>query len=370
MKATPGRNADEDALLRAVWDAPHDDAPRLVYADWLEENGDAARAEFIRVQIELARFEWDDDRHRKLAQRRARLWQKNQTRFTQGLPSTALPFDRGFPSAGPLTVNVADLERFDVDRYAFAPILEIGLEGDLSAVNRVVDWPGLDRVGTLQLRESRVDGPALARLLASPRLRHLTALELVQVEIGESGIKALVESPAWPRLTRLGSWNTVLARRHIELLAAADPPPGLDELALHSSTLGPAEARVLAASPLLAGLRVLDLSDSPIGSAGVTALADSPHLSRLGGLGLGDVGSISARAVERLAASPYLAGLQSLSIGVLSVPDSAAAFLKMPALRRLFVKRLSAARLSPAVSRKLRARFGDVCLRRAQPGSR
>lgn len=30
--------ATADALLRAVLEKPHDDAPRLVYADWLEEN--------------------------------------------------------------------------------------------------------------------------------------------------------------------------------------------------------------------------------------------------------------------------------------------------------------------------------------------
>lgn len=32
-----------------------DDAPRLEYADWLDEQGDAERAEFVRVQCELAR---------------------------------------------------------------------------------------------------------------------------------------------------------------------------------------------------------------------------------------------------------------------------------------------------------------------------
>lgn len=34
---------------------PEDDTPRLVYADWLEDNGQPERAEFIRIQIELER---------------------------------------------------------------------------------------------------------------------------------------------------------------------------------------------------------------------------------------------------------------------------------------------------------------------------
>lgn len=40
---------DESAFLRTICDAPDDDGPRLVYADWLEESGDTLRAEFIRV---------------------------------------------------------------------------------------------------------------------------------------------------------------------------------------------------------------------------------------------------------------------------------------------------------------------------------
>lgn len=46
------------AFLAAICDTPADDHPRLVYADWLEEQGDAAsmaRAEYIRVAIELVR---------------------------------------------------------------------------------------------------------------------------------------------------------------------------------------------------------------------------------------------------------------------------------------------------------------------------
>ena len=43
-------------LLAEIIAHPADDAPRLIYADWLEEHGDSARAEFIRVQCELARL--------------------------------------------------------------------------------------------------------------------------------------------------------------------------------------------------------------------------------------------------------------------------------------------------------------------------
>lgn len=42
------------AFLRTICERPDDDAPRLQYADWLEENGLVERAEFIRVQCEIA----------------------------------------------------------------------------------------------------------------------------------------------------------------------------------------------------------------------------------------------------------------------------------------------------------------------------
>src|SRR4051812_13460833 len=48
-----------DRLLQAIIAAPDDDAPRLVYADFLEETGggaDLARAELIRFQVETARL--------------------------------------------------------------------------------------------------------------------------------------------------------------------------------------------------------------------------------------------------------------------------------------------------------------------------
>lgn len=46
---------DRDALHAAVLDRPDDDTPRLALADWYDDHGDAARAEFIRIGIETAR---------------------------------------------------------------------------------------------------------------------------------------------------------------------------------------------------------------------------------------------------------------------------------------------------------------------------
>jgi uncharacterized protein (TIGR02996 family) len=45
------------SFRQAICENPADDVPRLIYADWLEEHGhQPERAEFIRVQIELAKL--------------------------------------------------------------------------------------------------------------------------------------------------------------------------------------------------------------------------------------------------------------------------------------------------------------------------
>ena len=38
-----------EAFLAEILATPDDDAPRMVYADWLEDNGDPQRADFVRT---------------------------------------------------------------------------------------------------------------------------------------------------------------------------------------------------------------------------------------------------------------------------------------------------------------------------------
>lgn len=46
----PGDDEEERAWLEAIYAAPHDDGPRIVYADWLAERGDARAAQ---MQLQL-----------------------------------------------------------------------------------------------------------------------------------------------------------------------------------------------------------------------------------------------------------------------------------------------------------------------------
>lgn len=57
---------EHDILMAAILAAPEDDAPRLVYADWLDEHGEPDRAAFIRSSIiweniDNRRGAWDRD---------------------------------------------------------------------------------------------------------------------------------------------------------------------------------------------------------------------------------------------------------------------------------------------------------------------
>src|SRR5262245_43545193 len=91
------------ALLAAIRAAPKDDAPRLVYADWLDERGQPEWAEFIRVQCELARREQlqshTGDDIVALWHREDELLAKHYESIT-GLkdPNRRLVFSRGFAS--------------------------------------------------------------------------------------------------------------------------------------------------------------------------------------------------------------------------------------------------------------------------------
>src|SRR4051794_32461983 len=88
------------AFLQAIAEAPDDDAPRLVFADWLQDEGDADRAEFVRAQCALARIAADDPRRPELCRREDELLAAHREEWLAAdLPAWARPgaeFRRGF----------------------------------------------------------------------------------------------------------------------------------------------------------------------------------------------------------------------------------------------------------------------------------
>src|SRR5438270_762906 len=89
------------AFLEAIREAPDDDVPRLVYADWLDDHGDAARAEFVRVQCQLARLPSEDERRAELEKRERESLAANRDAWLGPLAKVLrhdqCTFRRGFP---------------------------------------------------------------------------------------------------------------------------------------------------------------------------------------------------------------------------------------------------------------------------------
>src|SRR5271156_723271 len=102
-------------LLRAIRDNPDEDTPRLMYADYLDEEGFAARAEFIRVQVERSQLPEVDPRRRVLEDREHELLAEHECDWLGVAPAdmdelTEWEFDRGFVNevaASPVFMRLA-----------------------------------------------------------------------------------------------------------------------------------------------------------------------------------------------------------------------------------------------------------------------
>jgi uncharacterized protein (TIGR02996 family) len=157
---------DWDLLLRAVCAAPDDDLPRLVAADWLDEHGEAERAEFIRVQVERARADRPDLKWREKGLLDnplfGALWAAeacpNLVRLTAGagVRGTAVSgaervtFRRGFPDR--VSCPAADWLKFGGGVVPRQPVREVHLI-------RCDDPPAEDWWGAVDtLRQVRVVG--------------------------------------------------------------------------------------------------------------------------------------------------------------------------------------------------------------------
>src|SRR5262249_52763998 len=114
---TKGPMLLDEPFLQDIIAHPDDEAPRLIYADWLEDEGgrdDGARAEFIRVQCELDAVGEDGPRRWQLQRRAAELLAAYRAEWARPLRELVLAeeFARGFVEG--VTIGLAHfLERAD-----------------------------------------------------------------------------------------------------------------------------------------------------------------------------------------------------------------------------------------------------------------
>jgi uncharacterized protein (TIGR02996 family) len=233
--------SDERTFLDAICAQPDDDTARLVFADWLTENGQPDRGEFIRVEIELARTppgtDSDERRRRVLFDRRTELLKQHQTTwlapFTPFAKDSA--FERGFVQE--LEVSAHTFLQNAEQWFALTPLTRV----------KITSCHVWDRPAGTRVRSA-------ASLFASPHLSRLAKLDLESLQITDTDLAELSPQP--------GPWR-------------------LRELVLAWNSIGSTGAALLANLPQLGGLEDLDLRGNGITDTGARAVAKSPYLSRL-----------------------------------------------------------------------------------------
>jgi uncharacterized protein (TIGR02996 family) len=326
------------AFLQAIIETPDDDAPRLVFADWLDDHGEPDRAELIRTQCALVKIEPDDPR-RPLLERReddllhsnARGWLKRE------VPAAAREgarFRRGFVEhvVAAKVETLADragelLERLPITSVRFGRAHGADLEA-LAAVPFVA-------LRNLHLFDFRAD--STEALLAAAFLPHLRKLRLSAwtQSMRVASVAALLESPVPARLTHLDLDSFCLHDVDVQRLLDSEVAGRLEYLRL--DVVQDREVRILAASDRLVNLRSLDLNDDVLlTDVAVRAIAESPHLGRLRRLNLRTDHNLTDDGIRALASCRGLGQLADVTMSGKGVTDDAIrALVESPNLPRL-----------------------------------
>jgi uncharacterized protein (TIGR02996 family) len=307
----------QDSILQDICDNPDDDAPRLVYADWLEENGGPAekdRAEFIRVQVALAGLAEDDERRDALEDRERALLAARGSEWLKPLEglSTAA-FRRGFVEQAGMGARQFLTRGAKVFRTTPLRDLKLlRLNQTQGGAKAVAGCDLLRRLRGLDVANSSLSDDLVATLVASPHLTGLASLNLGGTAAAADTMQALVKAAPLANLKVLGL-SATLAGRHLALLTRAELPFRLEDLDLGGAYLNENAVRTLVGWPGLAALRRLSLSNVLLRVPGTQQLAASPHLGNLRRLEVANC-SIGVTGLQALAAAPGLKGLTALDV--------------------------------------------------------
>jgi uncharacterized protein (TIGR02996 family) len=267
--------SDAAALWRAILAAPHDDAPRLVYADYLDETGRPERAEFIRLQC-LA------DRRPDQTRREHDLWSRHAPEWRGELPIALrdAEFDRGFVYPQLRDLSLAELGRLEPGFLDFAPLWRLYLRRQTAAFLRLAT--GTPALMSLDELDVAASGPApdLSAFLTASPLDNLSRLK-VSGELGDAVVRSMFARSRWPRLRELGLTGNQLTAAGIDSILTNQHTLNLGFLDLSRNPLGDDGARILSMWPGLHNVRNLDLAFTEVGPAGAAALIASPFLPNI-----------------------------------------------------------------------------------------
>jgi carbon storage regulator len=190
----PPRAPEELAFLQAILEEPDDEGLRLIFADWLEERGDA-RGEFIHIQCRLAMLLPGDDGRDELEVREGALWAEHAEAWRAYLPPVlqSATFERGFVE----TIHLTAIDFLDNAEaiFAAAPVRRLRLAPPAVRLEELAGSPYLGRLAGLDLSDLKPGDGEAALLAASPQTASLHSLVLRGGLIRDAGAAALAASP-------------------------------------------------------------------------------------------------------------------------------------------------------------------------------
>jgi uncharacterized protein (TIGR02996 family) len=238
---------EREAFLRAIFDSPEDDTPRLVYADWLEEHGEEIAAKAIRLSIECCRASDGAVKTEFLDEYQRLKWHYSERLLPHvGLLRNVLQSggEERRVSALLTTGELSDLERFRalaVGRPWLFAVSHLTLRSDTGRIN---------------------DAGPFETIYRSVALRNVNALDLAGEEdpIVESTVTddggGLIGYPTYD--TRL---VPTISLAGVEALAGNRLCKRLINIDLTNNNLGNDALRALARSPYLENLRQLTIAE-------------------------------------------------------------------------------------------------------------
>jgi uncharacterized protein (TIGR02996 family) len=225
--------SQDEAFRRDILANPDDDAVRLIYADWLDEQCDRDRADFIRVQCRLAQLKDIDAEKIDLEDHAAELLGIHEGRWRDEIPAAVrgkVAFARGFvekfrTSPGGWRNHIEELLRV-------APIRELEVDDNFSEPLDL--WRNLPHVERLRsLRFFNFNKERTTTFLRDNDLRRLETLDVALVSDPDRAFVEVVSaSGSFPNLASLRFCTSREAPGVIEALAEAEQLPGLRELVM------------------------------------------------------------------------------------------------------------------------------------------
>ena len=270
-------------LLAAIHASPFDDVPRLIYADHLAETGkpaNFARAEFIRVQLALARLSADHSRTESLVARQAELLQQFHSVWTMDVKGlvAGVEFRRGLLDA--VSIDAEQFLARGEELFRRVPIRKVRLLNGTRVLERIASSSILDSLKELDLASTELGNGGLNILLRSPHMRSIEALDLGFNGLDDRGAALLAETTSLPALKILSLSDNRIGGEGVRRLTESAWFPRLLWLDITANAVTNDGVRALAArSPI--ELSTLRLTSNPIGDDGVASLLGSSLIVHL-----------------------------------------------------------------------------------------